>query len=132
MEFKIDTKTNYTILTPVANHLDAALTEAIRQKWTELTESGSKNLIVDLHNVVIADESAAALLGELHEAWYLEDQSLVFTNLQDSVIQTIRKQDEDNVLNIAPTFEEAVDIVSMEILERDLFGEESGLEEDEL
>ena len=77
-----------------------------------------------MHNVVETDDSAAELLATMHEEWYADDQSLVFTNLQEDVASTIRKRDEDNMLNIAPTYEEAVDIVSMEILERDLFNEE--------
>lgn len=125
MEFKIDTKQSYIILTPISNCLDAALTAAIRQKWSELTGSVSNNLLIDLHNVVETDDSAADLLSQMHEEWYMADQSLVFTNLQDSVAATIRKRDEDGILNIAPTLEEAVDIISMEILERDLFSEES-------
>ncbi len=124
MEFKIDTKPTYTVLTPVANRLNAALTEAISQKWLELTDSGSPaNLLVDLHNIIEADENAAALLFEMHEAWYEQEQSLVFTNLQDAVAKKIKAGDEDGILNIAPTYEEAVDIISMEILERDLFNE---------
>jgi anti-anti-sigma regulatory factor len=125
MEFKIDTKPNYTLITPISNELNVNLTDALTQKWQELTQSGSKNLIVDLHNCIMADKTVIPHLLAMHEEWYLNEQSLVFTNLQDSVMAMIKDTEADLSINIAPTMVEAIDIVSMEILERDLFNEES-------
>jgi len=124
MDFKIDTKTNYTTLTPVANILDANLTEAVRQKWTVLTESGSNNLIIDLSLCNTMSEDAIEALLQLHEDFYMNEQSLVFTHLQEAVMQSIKAIDEDRILNITPSFVEAEDIVNMEVLERDLLNEE--------
>lgn len=125
MEFKIDTKTTYTVVTPVSNHLDANLAEALRQKWLELVNQGSKNLIVDLHNCLNTDENVFPALLQMHDTFYQDHQSLVFTQLQDEVNDAFKKHEIDLSLNIAPTMSEAADIVSMEILERDLFNEES-------
>lgn len=125
MEFKIDTRPNCTVLTPVSNLLDANLTAAVRQKWTELTESGSPNIIVDLHNCTQAAESGIAGLTELHETIYGSQESLVFTQMQPEVMAAVKEQELDLIINVAPTLNEAIDIVSMEILERELFDEES-------
>lgn len=124
MEFKIDTKTNYTVLSPVSTHLDVNLTASIRQKWNELTESGRKNLIVDFHTLKSMDESAPDNLAALHQTVYSQGQSLVFSRFNSEFLAILKSKELDLVLNIAPTMEEAVDIVSMEILERDLFNEE--------
>jgi len=124
MEFKIDTKPSYTVITPVSNDIDANLTDAIRQKWNELTRSGSQNLIVDLHNCIKSDESAFSDIQKLHEDLYNSNQSLVFINMPSDFIAG-NKEDEDLPFNIAPTMNEAIDIISMEILERDLFDEEA-------
>jgi len=123
MEFKIDTKTTYTHITPIANVLDAKLTESIRQKWEQLRQRGSHNLIVDLQNCIEADKMSFGKLSELHKDLYSGGNSLVFTGLQDDIADELEKAYTE--LNIAPTMEEAVDIVNMEILERDLFNEES-------
>ncbi len=125
MEFKIDTKPNYSVVAPVTNTLNAKLTEALRQKWISLTESGSHNVIVDLHNCIAADETGITGLLSLHEDIYAQNASLVFTQLQNEILAEIKKNETDLVLNIAPTMNEAVDIISMEILERELFDEES-------
>jgi len=124
MEFKIDTKSSYILITPVSNHLDAKLTAGLRQKCRELTENGRNNFIVDLHNCLDGDKSSFIGLVEMHEDCYSNEQSLVFTNVQNEVMQALKAEEMDNSINIAPTLIEAVDIVSMEILERDLFGEE--------
>lgn len=124
MEFKIDTKPTYIVITPVSNHLDANLAAALRQKCNELTENGSENYIIDLHNCLDADERSFHLLTELHEDRYGSNSSLVFTNIQDSVMAVLKKDETDSAINVAPTMQEAIDIVSMEILERDLFDED--------
>jgi len=125
MQFKIDTKPTFTVITPLNSNIDANMTAALRQKWKALTESGSGNAIIDLSCCTSADESAFAQLRELHEEVYGNNQSIVFTNLQPPVWKVVKHEEADILLNIAPTMQEAVDVVSMEILERELFDEES-------
>ncbi|MBA3827814.1 MAG: hypothetical protein H0X33_02660 [Taibaiella sp.] len=120
MEFKIDTKDNYTQITPHAAHLDASLTAAITDKCTDLAQ----NMIIDLRNCVEADTTAFPDLVTLHEEMYSADNSLVFTGIGTVVMEQLKEKDTDLLLNIAPTLVEAIDIISMEILERDLFKEE--------
>lgn len=124
MEFKIDTKTSYTQIAPVDAHIDANMAAALRQKWLELTETGSGNFIIDLQACTTADIKALHRLGEWHEDSYANHQSLVFAQVQPGVMEALRAEEVDAILNIAPTTIEAVDIISMEVLERDLFGEE--------
>lgn len=125
MEFKIDTKPTYSIVTPISNSLDAILTAAVRHKWESLVESGSGNIIVDLHNCTSADAGSLPTLTELHQDIYSAHKSLVFTHLQPEVMAALKEGELDEVINLAPTMNEAIDIVSMEILERELFDEES-------
>jgi len=66
----------------------------------------------------------------LHEACYNEDQSLVFTGIQPAVLGAMQQKEIDLAVNIAPTEVEAVDIISMEILERDLFNEDAPGDDD--
>ena len=124
MDFKLDTKPTYTVITPIAAVLNAALTDAVRQKWDGFSEKGSCNFIVDLQPCLQADEDALESLVHLHEHVYNHQFSLVFTNVQPKVLEALKEKEIDLVINIAPTMIEAIDIVSMEILERDLFGEE--------
>jgi anti-anti-sigma factor len=124
MEFKIDTNSNYVQIAPAGEALDANLAEGIRQKWEELTQNGSENFIIDLQHCTKADKDAFPTLVHLHADCYSSGQSLVFTGVQPEVLQAMKDTETDMAINIAPTHIEAVDIISMEILERDLFNEE--------
>ena len=124
MTFKIDTKENYTVLTPDSTVLDENLTEAISKKWTELLGNGAENLIVNLSSCNEASENIMNALAAMHEEFYTENHSLVFTNLQQSIKAALQNHEYYHAINITPTMIEAIDIVSMEVLERDLLGEE--------
>lgn len=124
MEFKIDTRPSYTLIMPVSEVLNANLTDLIRQKCLEIGQSGSNNLIVDLQNCVRADSSAYHAMLLMHNDFYGQGCSLVFTGMKENIAQQMKNNEDEMLINIAPSFAEAVDIISMEILERDLFNEE--------
>ncbi len=127
MEFKIDTKNNYTIITPTETRMDANLAEAIAGRCKELTVSGSLNYIIDLQHCTESDEAAFEKLAELHESLYNEGISFVLIQLTAKLAEHVKALGLHFTLNIAPTLIEAVDVISMEILERDLMaGEDDG------
>ena len=123
MEFKIDTKASYTQISPVSAQLNANMAAALTQKCTELTNSDSQNFLIDLSNCQSAEADAFDELVALHDQCYADGQSLVFTNISAQVMNEFKEAGADEVLNIVPTEIEAIDIISMEILERDLFNE---------
>jgi anti-anti-sigma regulatory factor len=100
------------------------LTVAIAQKQAELGQSVSPNLIINLCNCNIVDAGAYSGLINMHTDSYSKNHSLVFTGISETVMEDIKKNNIDTALNIAPTLIEAIDIISMEILERDLLNEE--------
>ena len=126
MEFKIDTKDIYTVLSPVTDRLDENLTASIEKKWTELVGEGAKNLIVDLQACTSSAPGVMDSLTQLHETFYTEECSLVFTHLQADVKRQLQDHEYFDAVNFVPTMVEAVDIISMEMLERDLLAEEEG------
>lgn len=124
MEFKIDTKDIYTVISPTASRLDENLTAAIEKKWTELVNEGAKNLIIDLQSCENCAENVMDKMAQLHERFYTNEQSLVFAHVQPEVKKQLQQHEYFDAINIVPTMIEAVDIVSMELLERDLWDEE--------
>lgn len=124
MEFKIDTKKTYSVIAPLDKHLDENMAASLRQKCISLVENGSQNFLIDMCHCVSADNTSFQSLVSLHEYCYTNSCSLVFTNINTDVLQSMKEKEVDELLNVAPTEIEAVDIISMEILERDLFNEE--------
>ena len=70
------------------------------------------------------DKNVVPGLMALHEDCYGLEESLVYTNISKQSIAILKEDESDLLINIAPTMKEAIDIISMEILERDLFSEE--------
>jgi anti-anti-sigma regulatory factor len=124
MDFKIDTKDTFTVIIPQSGVFNAKLADEIASKCEEARQNGSKNYIIDLQHINEAEDDAAAGLITLHEQCYSSDESLVFTGMTPEVMSVLKNEEADLLLNLAPKMIEAVDIVSMEILERELFGEE--------
>jgi len=124
MEFKIDTKEAFSIIMPLIDKISANLTGELYEKWDKMRQSGSKNFIIDLQQCTWIDEKSVDNLIMMHENSYSNDSSLVFTGVNKEVMSILKKEEKDLLLNIAPRMDEAIDIISMEILERDLFKEE--------
>ena len=124
MEFKIDTKDSFTIIMPTNGAIDAILATSLAEKCLEIRQSGSVNIIVDFSACPEMDKSAVEWLITTHEESYSSEQSLVYTGISKQGMSVLKEDETDLLLNIAPSMKEAVDIVSMEILERDLFNEE--------
>ena len=124
MDFKIDTKDAFSVISPATDTINAKMTVELYKKCAETRQNGSNNLIIDLSACENADTDAIEALLALHEESYANARSLVFTGINAPIMATLKEMEADMLLNIAPSMVEAVDIVSMEILERELLGEE--------
>ena len=123
MEFKIDTKPTYTVITPETGNLSVNMAEEIRQKVIDTTETDGHNFVIDLQNISNMEMAAGNEILDLHHEIYNRCCSLVFTSMNENVMNTMKQGQYHLSLNLAPTMIEAIDIISMEVLERDLLGE---------
>lgn len=125
MEFKIDTRDTYVRIAPIGEHLSVNMAAMLEERATQLAESGPGNALIDLSACQTADEAVFEALANWHETAYSEGRSLVFTGLSSAVMDVAKESQMESAINIAPTEVEGIDIISMEILERELFDEES-------
>jgi anti-anti-sigma regulatory factor len=125
MEFKIDTRDSYVRIAPIGEHLSVNMAAMMEERAAQLADSGPGNALIDLSACHTADEAAFEHLANWHEHAYSEGRSLVFTGLQQDVLDVAKEAQLDGAINIAPTEVEGIDIISMEIIERELFNEES-------
>lgn len=123
MDFKIDTKENYGLITPEYHTLNDILAEKLFEEIKKLQTSGTLNLIVDFEQITSSEANARNYLLEIHEHVYQNEGSLVFTGLNEALLKSIKKDQLHINLNITPTMIEAKDIINMEDLERALFNE---------
>lgn len=124
MEFKIDTKETFAIISPIVALLNEHNVQELAQKCNDVRQNGSANIIVSLSQVPQMEAAVPAILEELHHMSYNNEESLVFTEYTSDVLKVMKQSESDLILNLAPRMQEAIDIISMEILERDLWDEE--------
>lgn len=124
MQFNIDAKEQYTVITPQKDIINANMAAKLAEQCEILSETGSKNFIIDLKECQDVGTDFFMPFVELSASYYEQENSFVITNPPSEMLRIIKEEDAIDSLNTAPTFIEAVDIISMEILERDLFNEE--------
>ena len=123
MNFKIDTKEKFTVITPLNENLSDKLTEELTQIATEQLTKDVRNVVVNLKNVFSLNESVATHLVKLEQTFYENNASFVICELQPSVETEFEQDELLDLLNITPTESEAWDIVQMEEIERELMGD---------
>jgi anti-anti-sigma regulatory factor len=123
MRFKIDTKEKIVIFRPEIQVLDANLSEEFLRQISELPELNGRNLILDMELVESADEAGIQAILTVYGQQYDSNLSCAITNVNNTLTAALSK-DSDYELNITPTLSEAIDMVMMESLERDLLDEE--------
>ncbi|HEY1201978.1 MAG TPA: STAS domain-containing protein [Niastella sp.] len=123
MRFKIDTKEKIMIFRPEIKVLDANLSEEFIREISELPELNGRNLILDMALVESADEAGIQAILTVYGLQYDSNLSCAITNVNNTLTAAL-SQDSDYELNITPTLSEAIDMVMMESLERDLLDEE--------
>ena len=132
MNFKIDTKEKFTVITPLHENLSDKLTEELIQIATEQLKKDIRNVVVNLKNVFSLNESAATHLVKLEQTFYENNASFVICELQPSVETEFEKDELLDLINITPTESEAWDIVQMEEIERELMGDnDASVDEEE-
>ena len=123
MNFKIDTREKFTIITPVSDlssdNLTAEFNDLIKSYLQHKT-----NLVINLKNVAKAEEKLVNGLAAWQSAFYEQHISFVVCELQPGVEAVIEELKLDDTMNITPSETEAWDIVQMEEIERELLGDE--------
>jgi len=118
MKFKIDTKEKILIVHPEIPRLDVNLSVEFARSITDLPELKDRNLILDMALVPEIDEAGLMAILTVYQQQYDSRQSCAIIGLNNTLTGILRESYED--LNITPTLAEAIDIVMMESLEREL------------
>lgn len=120
MMVKIDTREKFHVITINEEGLSANMTDKMDKVLLPLLETEVKNVIVNLVDTQSLDNAAAEHLLDLQHVFNDSGASFVVCELQAAVRQTLDKSGLLNKLNHTPTESEAMDIVHMEEIERDL------------
>jgi anti-anti-sigma regulatory factor len=121
MMVKLDTKEKFHVITILETSLTANMTEELEQTFNSCVQNGVKNVIINLAEVAAIDLDTAIKLCSMQQNSYENNHSLVFCCLQTNVEKWLDEHEVLEVMNVTPTESEAMDIIQMEEIEREMF-----------
>ena len=125
MKVKIDTKEKFHVITPLETYIPANLTENMRNLMHGFLEKECKNVVFNAENVEKVDEPVADCLADVQQVFYDQNASFVICCLQPELENMLEDKGYLELLNVTLTESEAWDIVQMEEIEREIFGEDA-------
>jgi len=124
MQVKTNTKERFHVITVTDPALTADMAAELSDLLLAYLQNDVKNLILNLKELQSLDEIAAERLVKLQQNFYEKNSSFVICELQKPVEEFLDNVNLLEVMNTTPTESEAMDIVQMEEIERDLLDEE--------
>lgn len=125
MKFSVDKHEKYVVFKLNEDKLNSIITPMLKSELILLNAEGIRNIILDLSEIKYSDSSglSAILLGHRLCKGGEQEGTFVLTGISPSVEKLIKISQLENVLNLVPTVDEAIDYIFMEEIERDLKGE---------
>lgn len=124
MNFEIDKKDNYAVVKVKVEKLDSQISPALKSELVVLNADEFSNIIIDLTDTRYCDSSGLSAILVANRLCKNSGGTFVLCGLQRSVSKLISISQLDTILNITPTLEEAVDLLALESIEKDLGTEE--------
>ena len=121
MNVKLDTKEKFHVITILENSLYANMTEEMVSTFNNCIQTDVKNVIINLEQVTIMDREMALSLCNMQQNSYEKGHSLVICCLNKDLESWLDEEEILEVMNTTPTESEAMDVVQMEEIEREMF-----------
>lgn len=123
MESIVIVSDTYVTLKLSANIFDLVAAQELEVTLYDQKNAGIQSVIVNLKDVAQITSEAGQFLEAMHNDFYNSGRSLVFAEPSESVLKKIKQEQLHLIINIIPTMTEAEEIISSEMLERDLMND---------
>jgi anti-anti-sigma factor len=124
MKVKTDTKEKFHVITVQEPAMSADMAAKLSDLLLVYLQNDVKNVILNLKELQSLDEIAAEKLVKLQQNFYEKNSSFVVCEIQKPVEDFLDNVNLLEIMSTTPTQSEAMDIVQMEEIERDLLNEE--------
>ena len=120
MSFEINKEENHSSLKVKVEKLDTLIAPDLKSELVLLDKNGETNFIIDLSETKYCDSSGLSALLVGNRLAKASNGCLVICGLQPAVEKMIQISQLHTVLNITPTYNEAVDYLMMVQLEKEV------------
>jgi anti-anti-sigma factor len=120
MKFAVDKHEKYILIKLNESKLNSLVTPQLKSELILINTEGQRNIILDLSQIKFADSSGLSALLVGHRLCKNAEGSFILTGLNDAVSRLITISQLENVLSIVQSTEEAIDLIFMEEIEKEL------------
>jgi anti-sigma B factor antagonist len=120
MKFEVDKHQKYVLLKPLDMELLSDNAPKLKSEVILINTEGINNVILDLGMVQTADESGISAILSANRICKNAEGTFVLACVHSEIQKLIQLSTTENFINIVPTVSEAIDLVFMEEIERDL------------
>ncbi|MGN6637820.1 MAG: STAS domain-containing protein [Mucilaginibacter sp.] len=120
MKFTVDKHEKYVLFKLNESKLNSLVTPQLKSELILINTEGQRNIIMDLSQIKFADSSGLSSLLVGHRLCKNASGVFILSGLNDAVARLIAISQLDSVLSIVPTAEEAIDLIFMEEVEKQL------------
>lgn len=120
MNFTIEDKGRLTLITANVDKLDTTCAPELKSELVYLNKTGVRNVVIDMAQARYCDSSGLSALLVGNRLCKSVNGSLVVCGLQEAVRKLVQISQLESVLSITPTVNEAMDLLYMEEIEKDV------------
>lgn len=120
MEISVEKNEKYVIVKLLDDKVNDNISTELKYHLIALNNDGAKNIVLDLSKVTYCDSSGLNTILAANTMCKNSSGSFVITGLNEKVKKIIHNSQLEKVLLICPTVDEAIDLIFMEEIERNL------------
>jgi anti-anti-sigma factor len=100
--------------------LNSLISPQLKSELILFNSEGQRNIILDLSNVNYSDSSGLSSLLVGHRICKKAEGTFIVTRINENIARLIAISQLDNILNMVGTVDEAIDLIFMEEIEKEL------------
>ncbi|HEY0895214.1 MAG TPA: STAS domain-containing protein [Sphingobacteriaceae bacterium] len=120
MKFTVDKHEKYVLIRLDESKLNSLISPQLKSEFILTNTEGHRNIILDLSAVKYSDSSGLSSLLVGHRICKNAEGTFAITGINDNIMRLVTISQLENVLTIVPTVDEAIDLIFMEEIEKDL------------
>ena len=120
MKFTVDKHEKYVLIKLDENKLNSLISPQLKSELILTNTEGQRNIILDLSNVKYSDSSGLSSLLVGHRICKNAEGTFILTGINENIARLITISQLENILTIVGTVDEAIDLIFMEEIEKEL------------
>jgi len=120
MKFSVDKHEKYILIKLDENKLNSLVSPQLKSELILTNTEGQRNIILDMSGVKYADSSGLSSLLVGHRLCKNANGVFILTGINEAVSRLLTISQLDTVITIVPKVEEAIDLIFMEEIEKEL------------